>query len=74
METFSVSLGIQTIDKKTFDKDVVQLVEERRTDWKKFLEVSQLRVQEVNGMVDSPFLNDDIHIGVPYDWTWQKPG
>lgn len=53
----------------------MQLVEERRTDWKKFLEVSQLRVQEVNVMVDSPFSNDDIiHIRVPYDWTWQKPG
>lgn len=75
METFSMSLGMQTIDRKTFDKYVINLVEESKYIRKTILQMACKAVREQHEIVDPSLCTQDIiDIGVSFDGTWHKRG
>ena len=75
LEIFSMTLGIQTMDRKTFDKCVLQLVNESVIERQKILEMARAKVREEHLKLNPAFLNSDIiDIGVSFDGSWHKRG
>ena len=75
METFSMSLGIETMDRKTFDKYVLQLVNESKHVRESILEMARKAVRDEHEIVDPSLCNKEIiDIGVSFDGTWHKRG
>lgn len=73
MEAFSMALGIQTMDRKTFDKYVVQLVED--TEKELILNAARKTVREQHELLDTSLQGEEIiDIGVSFDGTWHKRG
>lgn len=75
METFSLSLGMKTMDRKTFDKCVLQLAEEGKLVREKVLNMARIKVRDEHQKLDSSIGDDNIiDIGVSFDGSWQKRG
>ncbi|KFM59404.1 hypothetical protein X975_13527, partial [Stegodyphus mimosarum] len=75
MEQFSMSIGMKTMDRKTFDKCVVQLVKESKSIKEKVFELSRKAVREQHEILYPSKIGEDIiDIGVSFDGTWHKRG
>lgn len=73
MENFSMALGIQTMDRKAFDKYVGQLVE--NTQKELILNAARKTVREQHELLDMSLQGKEIiDIGVSFDGTWHKRG
>lgn len=75
LEIFSMAIGINAMDKKTFSRCLNKLYEEKKNYKDGILEASRKIIAERHAeLVLTSDKNDILDISVTYDGTWQKRG